>query len=133
MSTCLGQIEGAVLYRIIDLNLVLEIEALLKKHNNANVQPDRPKLHENGNGRAKNPETKEKVLQLLKEKYSSNPFTVADAKPMVKSALGVGEMTIRRSLRAGVEKGILEANSKGVYHFLELALTPRSAGSNNGK
>jgi hypothetical protein len=129
MSTNLVQIEGAIIFRVTDLQLAIEIDQLVKKHGNIpapSIGKRKAKIH-NGNGRAKSPDTKDRILAILKERYSASWFTIAGSEQLVKEAIGSGLSTLRRAVNYGIEKGILGTDGSGKYHFLESASIQRPA------
>jgi hypothetical protein len=115
MSTSLVQVESAIIFKVTDLQLAIEIDQLLKRHNqieDARSQPAKLKPH-NGNGKAKkDPETKAKLLNLLKERFTTSSFTFKQAYHLVKTAHRVSANTLRRALKLGIENETLNSEKK---------------------
>lgn len=138
MSTTIS-INGQIEFRfsVTDWELAREIDALLKKNARSIAKPAAVSKRENGKGRASrnegSPETKEQVLQLLKQRYSSKQFTTSEANELIKTALGVSGNTVRRSFKLGIEKETLQSDGKGRWHFLESGTTPAHPGNDPAK
>lgn len=127
------QINGAIEFKfsVTDWELARQIDALLTKNARSIAKSVAPP--KSGNGRVTrkdsgSPETKDQILKLLKEKYGTKTFSMAEATPLIESKLGVKATTIRRALKMGKDAGMLQGTRKGVYSFLlESALTPLPA------
>ena len=134
MITGTVNVKGAIEFRVLVTNweLARKFDQLIRENPQSIAQPAR-RVTTSGNrhvdkGRGKS----KKVLQLLKESHPTFPFTVVQVTPLVKSTLDVSVNTIRRALKSGIEKGVLEIDRKGSYRFLiSSSLPPQDIGSRN--
>jgi hypothetical protein len=127
-----SEIDGAVIFRITDLQLAFEIDQLSKKYSHVSAGHQSPKLQQ-GNGHAKDPQTKNRILEMLREEHAMSQFTVTQAAGEVKSRLGVGTATLQRALKMGIQKGEIIAEGKGIYHFLQAPMIQQRPATGSGK
>jgi hypothetical protein len=130
-AASLIQIKGAIEFHfsVTDFELARKIDQLLR-HNSHNIVPNAT-AKQDGNGHANRPtrsgNTKERILQALKEKYGTASFPLAEAAWFIESMLKHGSATTYRALKMGRAQARLTTDKKGIYHFLESAMTQPQA------